>query len=83
MEFMASELGDPRFPRYRAFVQASSEVEAVSMLMGAGAAPLAARRPEGARPAAGSEARHDGGLGRPAGEGTRRPAQWSPISPQI
>ncbi|MFP3137960.1 MAG: 3-methyl-2-oxobutanoate dehydrogenase subunit beta [Nitrososphaeria archaeon] len=38
MEFMASEQGDPRFPRYRAFVQASSEVEAVSMLMGAGAA---------------------------------------------
>ncbi|MGC8970207.1 MAG: 3-methyl-2-oxobutanoate dehydrogenase subunit beta [Conexivisphaera sp.] len=38
MEFMASELGDPRFPRYRAFVQASSEVEAVNMLMGAGAA---------------------------------------------
>ncbi len=38
MEFMASELGDPRFPRYRAFVQASSEVEAVNMLLGAGAA---------------------------------------------
>ncbi|BBE42180.1 2-oxoglutarate oxidoreductase, alpha subunit [Conexivisphaera calida] len=38
MEFMASEQGDPRFPRYRAFVQASSEVEAVNMLMGAGAA---------------------------------------------
>ncbi|MGC8613218.1 MAG: 3-methyl-2-oxobutanoate dehydrogenase subunit beta [Conexivisphaera sp.] len=37
MEFMASEQGDPRFPRYRAFVQASSEVEAVNMLMGAGA----------------------------------------------
>jgi pyruvate/2-oxoacid:ferredoxin oxidoreductase alpha subunit len=38
MEFMAAEQGDPRFPRYRVFLQALSEVEAVNMLMGAGAA---------------------------------------------